>query len=315
MINLFNFNKFVFSNLLTYFCSILLLNSCNISSSNMDITIDIQGHRGCRGLMPENTIPAFLHAIDLGVNTLELDVIATKEDMVFVSHEPFFNHEISTANDGREINKENEKTFNIYTMTAEEIKSFDVGLKVHPKFPLQKKMSAVKPTLIEMVSATESYIDLNNLSKIRYNIEIKREPQNDKVFHPKMNHFADLVCNELGDLGILDRTTVQCFDVETLKYIHNKYPNIDLVYLVMDANPFKENVNSLGFIPSVYSPYFTLVTEELVNYGDQNSMKIIPWTVNKEEDINLMLDLMVDGIISDFPDKLIEIVESRKANI
>ncbi len=313
MINLFNLKECVFSNMTVYLCSILILTSCNISSSNMGNTIDIQGHRGCRGLMPENTIPAFIHAVNLGVNTLELDVVATKQSVVIVSHEPFFNHEISSDPNGKEINKENEKTFNVYTMTTSEIKSMDVGLKVHPRFPLQKKMSSVKPTLSEMVSAVELHVELNNLPKIRYNIEIKREPQNDEIYHPKMNLFADLVCNELESLGILKRTTVQCFDVETLKYIHNKYPKIDLVYLVMNTNPFIENVNNLGFIPAVYSPYFKLVSNELVKYGNQNVMKIIPWTVNEEEDIMTMLDLKVDGIISDYPDKVIEIVESRKA--
>jgi glycerophosphoryl diester phosphodiesterase len=295
-----------------YLWSILIITSCNISSSNMDKTIDIQGHRGCRGLMPENTIPAFIHAIDLGVNTLELDVIATKKGIIYVSHEPFFNHEIATNEGNTEITKENEKKYNMYSMSAEHIMAVDVGMKPHPRFPLQKKIRVNKPRLKEMVEDVEAYTKTKGLANIKYNIEIKREPQNDEVFHPKMEKFADFVCKELKDLGILDRTTVQCFDLETLQYVHQKYPNIDLVYLVMDTNPFEENVNKLGFTPAVYSPYFKLVTEELVNYGNQNSMKIIPWTVNEEEDINLMLDLKVDGIISDYPDKLIEIVESRK---
>ncbi|MFT4533362.1 MAG: glycerophosphoryl diester phosphodiesterase [Saprospiraceae bacterium] len=311
----FTFNRTTFSNLAVYLCLILLISSCNIFSSNMGSTIDIQGHRGCRGLMPENTIPAFIHAINLGVNTLELDVVATKEGVIFVSHEPFFSHEISTAPSGEEITKENERAYNIYTMTANEVKSIDVGTKINSRFLLQKKMSVVKPTLREMVTSVESYVKSNNLADILYNIEIKREPQNDEIFHPKMEIFADLVCNELAQLGILDRTTVQCFDIETLKYLHGKYPKIDLVYLVMDTNPFEENLDRLGFLPAVYSPYFKLVTEELVKYGNKKSIKIIPWTVNEEEDINLMLDLNVDGIISDYPDKLIEIEASRKASL
>jgi glycerophosphoryl diester phosphodiesterase len=276
-------------------------------------SIDIQGHRGCRGLMPENTIPAFLHAIDLGVNTLELDVVATKENVVYVSHEPFFNHEISSEPNGKEITIANEKQYNMYNMSMEEIAAIDVGLKPHPRFSVQKKLAAVKPTLASMVQEVEYYIKNNNLSPILYNIEIKREPQNDHIYHPEMSHFADLVCNELKELDILDRTTVQCFDVETLKYIHNQYPDIDLVYLVMDTNPFEMNVNNLGFVPAVYSPYFKLVTPDLISYGKNKGMKIIPWTVNEEEEIISMLDMKVDGIISDYPDRLIEIVESRKS--
>ena len=279
----------------------------------MQIEIDIQGHRGCRGLMPENTLPAFLHAVDLGVHTLELDVVVTKNGEVIVSHEPFFNHEITTEPNGVLVTKGNEKSYNMYNMSIEEIKSFDVGLKVHPRFPFQKKIRVVKPTLCEMVKEVEAYIMSNSLAKINYNIEIKREPQHDGVFHPEMKLFADLVCDELKSLNILDRTTVQCFDVKTLKYLNGKYPKIDLDYLVMDTNPFKENITNLGFIPTVYSPYFKLVTPELVEYGNLNNMKIIIWTVNEEEDIKAMLDLKVDGIISDYPDRLIEIVESRKS--
>ncbi len=274
--------------------------------------IDIQGHRGCRGLMPENTIPAFLHAIDLGVHTLELDVVATKEGVVIVSHEPFFNHEIASGPKGEEITKENEKNYNMYNMSIDEIKSMDVGKKLHPRFPLQKKIGVVKPTLGEMVISVETYVETNNLTGINYNIEIKREPQNDDVFHPKMQMFADLVCEELRSLKILERTTVQCFDVETLKYIHEKYAEIDLVYLVLDTNTFNENISNLGFIPAVYSPHFKLVTPELVEYGNLKQMKIIPWTVNEEEDIHAMINLNVDGIISDYPDKLIEIIESKE---
>jgi len=285
--------------------------SCNLPSANMENIMDIQGHRGCRGLMPENTIPAFLHAIELGVNTLELDVVATKEGVVFVSHEPFFNHEISTGPNGEEVNKENEKGYNMFNMSIDEIKAMDVGLKPHPRFPLQKRIAVSKPTLKEMVTAVESYVESNSLSKIRYNIEVKYEPQNDGIFHPEMDRFADLVCNELRSLNILERTTVQCFNVETLQYINLKYPNINLVYLVLDTNPFADNVNNLGFIPAVYSPYFKLVTTELVDYANLHKMKIIPWTVNEAEDIESMIDLKVHGIISDYPDKLIEIIESR----
>ena len=290
---------------------VILSSSCNLSNVEMNHNIDIQGHRGCRGLMPENTIPAFLHAVDLGVNTLELDVVATKEGEIIVSHEPFFNHELATGPSGEEVNTDNEKSYNMYEMLLGQIASIDVGMKPHPRFPLQKKIRVSKPTLREMVGTVEKYVSDNDLPVIFYNIEIKREPQNDGIFHPEMSKFADLVCKELQSLDILDRTTVQCFDVETLQYLHKKFPKIQLVYLVMDTNPFEENVQNLGFVPAVYSPYYKLVSKDLVTYGNTKNMKIIPWTVNAEEDMEAMLDLKVDGIISDYPDKLIEIVESR----
>ena len=140
----------------------------------MRTDIDVQGHRGCRGLRPENTITAFKKAVDIGVNTLELDVVVNKYNDVIVSHEPFFNHEIATGPNGEEINEKNEKEFNLYLMTLEEIQSFDVGLKLHPRFKNQKKVGVKKPTLREMVIVIEAYIKDLDYEPIFYNIEIKR---------------------------------------------------------------------------------------------------------------------------------------------
>ncbi len=282
--------------------------SCENSLSNKNEMIDIQGHRGCRGLFPENTIPAFKHALDLGVHTLELDVVATKEGIVYVSHEPFFNHEIATAPNDVEITKENEKSHNMYLLSATEIETYDVGIKPVVRFPNQKKMAVTKPKLYQMVKEIEAYGKLNDLDPILYNIEIKREPQNDDVFHPKMEVFADLVIDELKELNILDRTTVQCFDVPTLQYIHKKHNNVALVYLVMDMNGHEKNIDSLGFSPAVYSPYYKLVDEKMITYAKANEVKIIPWTVNEKVDMKKLIDLGVDGIISDYPDRLIQIV-------
>ena len=119
---------------------------------------DKQGHRGCRGLMPENTIPAMLHALDLNVTTLELDVVITKDKQVVVSHEPFFNHDISTKPNGKAVNVIEEKGLNIFQMTYEQVKTYDVGLKPHPRFPQQKKIAAVKPLLRDLFDSVSVYL-------------------------------------------------------------------------------------------------------------------------------------------------------------
>src|SRR5687768_4410221 len=129
--------------------------SCN-SSKLMPGTspgFDKQGHRGCRGLMPENTIAAMLKAIDLGVTTLETDIAITKDKQPILSHEPFFNHEITTKPDGSFVTEAEEKSLNIYKMDYEQVKSFDVGLKPHPRFPHQQKIKAIKPLLEEMIES------------------------------------------------------------------------------------------------------------------------------------------------------------------
>lgn len=289
------------------FCLIATFYSCNNTVQDMDI----QGHRGCRGLLPENTIPGFIKAIDLGVNTLELDVVVTKAGDVIISHEPFFNHELGTPPDGFDITELNEKSHNLYPLTLAEIQSYDVGLKPHPRFPIQKKIKVYKPSLDEMVEKVESYAQSENIDPLLYNIEIKRVPEHDGIFHPKMEDFADIVCDKIMSLGILERTTVQCFDVETLKYVHKKYPKYRLVYLIQNMEPVEENIEKLGFKPYVYSPYYQLVTSNLIDYCRKENIKLIPWTVNEETDIENMFDLGVDGIISDYPDKVIEIKLSR----
>ena len=168
----------------------LPISSCNLKSSIMPANIDVQGHRGCRGLRPENTIAAFKKAVDIGVNTLELDVVVNKFNDVIVSHEPFFNHEIATGPNGEEISEKNEKEFNMYSMTLEEIQSYDVGLKLHPRFLNQKKVGVKKPTLREMVNDIEAYIKTHNYKPLAYNIEIKRVKQHDGVFHPDMKNIC-----------------------------------------------------------------------------------------------------------------------------
>ena len=292
---------------LAFLC--LALPNCNSKSTPMNSEIDIQGHRGCRGLRPENTTVAFKKAIDIGVKTLELDVVVNKYNDVIISHEPFFNHEISTKPNGELISEEEERNYNMYEMSLDEIQSYDVGMKVHPKYAVQKKMKAVKPTLGEMVKAVEDYVEKGNFPLPEYNIEIKRVKDQDDVFHPRMEVFADVVCNEIIKLGIAKRTTVQCFDFETLQYVNTKYPEFRLVLLIMNRTSAEDNIAELGFKPWAYSPYFKLVSHDLVGYGNKEGIKIIPWTVNEETDILNMMNLGVDGIISDYPDRVVELVE------
>lgn len=291
---------------------IVSLTACENLNNKMVDNLDIQGHRGCRGLMPENTVAGFIKAIDLGVNTLEMDVVVNSNGDVFVSHEPFFNHEIAITPDGTEITEETEKSHNMYPLSVEEIKAYDVGSKKHPRFPIQKKMESSKPLLKEVVAASERYSKQNGITPLLYNIEIKRKAEHDGVYHPEMKNFADVVCAEIRRCGIMDRTTVQCFDVPTLQYIHETYPNVKLVYLIENTNPFEENLKLLGFQPEVYSPYFQLVTEDLLSYSKKKGMKVIPWTVNEVVDIEKLIDDAVDGIISDYPDKVIEIWMSKQ---
>lgn len=110
-------------------------------SCNQEQNIDIQGHRGCRGLLPENSMPAFIRAIELGVHTLELDLAISKDKKVVVSHEPFMSRKICLYASGNEILQSMDMKYNLYEMTYDEIKQFDCGLKFHPDYPNQAKIS------------------------------------------------------------------------------------------------------------------------------------------------------------------------------
>ena len=295
---------------LTFLLPLLLTINCtNLKHSNaqsdlLNEGLRKQGHRGCRGLMPENTIPAMLKAIELGVTTLEMDVVITKDMQVVVSHEPFFNHEISAKPDGSFVTEEEEKSLNIYQMTYGKVKTYDVGLKPHPRFPKQKKMAVYKPLLSELFKQVEEYTASKKLSAIYYNIEIKSTNLTDGVYHPAPKEFVDLVMAVIGKSGLNGRVVLQSFDNRPLQYLHKQYPKMLSALLIedYDKRSFEEQVKELGFTPSIYSPAYQLVDKNLVEKCHFQKMKIIPWTVNDKATIDKLFLVGVDGIISDYPD-------------
>lgn len=287
----------------------LLLFSCRPQKTDMK-HVDIQGHRGCRGLVPENTIPAFKRALSIGVHTLELDVVINGDGDVLVSHEPFFNHEISTAPGGHLITESEELEHNVYRLSQAEIEKYDVGLRPHPRFELQKKMSVTKPLLSEVVRQSEAYAKVEGRTAPLYNIEIKRRSDADGLYHPTYDVFADKVIQAIDDYGIAERTTVQCFDVPTLQYVHQKYPKTKLVYLIENQEGLDRNLEKLGFMPHVYSPYYKLVDIAMIETCHQKGILVIPWTINEAKDVEKLIRLGVDGIISDYPDMALEVYQS-----
>lgn len=271
--------------------------------------IDIQGHRGCRGLLPENSIPAFKKAIDLGVNTLELDVCISKDKKVVVSHEPWFNYEFSTSPTGEPITKENQRSFNLYEMNYDEIRKYDVGQKKNPRFAQQQTSPTYKPTLESTVDEVSAYLRMQNKDSVRYNIEIKRSPKADNVFHPPGEEFVDLVVGVVNRKGIAGLSTLQSFDVEVLQLLAARKTGYKIALLTESSENYKEKFESLGFVPDILSPFFGMVDRDLIRFARRNRMKVVPWTVNEKEDMERILLLGVDGIISDYPDRVLEAIK------
>lgn len=271
-------------------------------------TFDKQGHRGCRGLMPENTLPAMLKAVDLGVTTLEMDIVFTKDKVAILSHEPFFNHDITTGPDGKHIEEEAEKNFNIYQMSFEETQRYDVGLKPHPRFPNQQKMKATKPSLASVIDSVENYVTIHHLAKVDYNIETKTNPKTDNIYHPAPAEFVEQLMQVIKSKGIENRVIIQSFDFRTLQVLHANYPAIKTALLTENfiQRNLETQLDLLGFTPTIYSPAHLLVTKSLIDACHAKKIKIIPWTVNNVAAINKLKRLGVDGIISDYPNLLNE---------
>lgn len=263
-----------------------------------------QGHRGCRGWLPENSIPAFQKALDLGV-VLEMDVCISKDGQVVVSHEPYMNALFCTKPDGTPVTKEEEKQLNLFEMNYAEIKQFDSGKRGNVNFPKQEKRATYKPLLSEVLTLAESYRKKSG-KPVYYNIEIKSDSSEYGISQPKtVAIFSDLVYREIMLKVPAEFITLQSFDFAVLKYWNasmrsGKFKKVALSALVTRKSP--ENViKELGFVPDIYSSFFQSLTKEQVEKCHNLQMKVIPWTVNEAKDIEQVTAMGVDGIITDYP--------------
>lgn len=269
---------------------------------------EVHGHRGCRGLLPENTIPAFVKAAELGVDWLELDVVISGDSQIIVSHEPWMSHVICTDAEGNPIAEKNEQSFNLYRMTAAEISAFDCGGLEHPRFPEQEQRRARKPTLREVMEAVEEAVLLSGASP-GFNIEIKSDPALYGSFQPRPDAFARLVLNEIEALGIAERCIIQSFDPAALIAAHSIHPELTYALLVDNTDGLHANLQRIDFVPAIYSPHFRLADEALRDELRDRGIQLVVWTVNEPSDIKRMIALGANGIISDYPDRVLRALE------
>ena len=285
--------KLLIVGLLTLFCSKSMLAQTQ--------KVVKQGHRGARGLMPENTIASMKTALDWGATVLELDVVISRDKQVVVSHDPYMLSSISLKPGGDSISVSEEKNLILYAMDYADIKKYDVGSKYHPHFPEQKKFKAYKPLLSELIDSVNSYAKEKGMPAPVYNIEIKSQAKTDGIHQPAPAEFVDLVVAICISRNILEKMNIQSFDVRPLRVIHEKYPSIKIGYLTANAKSISENLEDLGFVPHIYSPQYKTVTKATVQECHDKKMKIIPWTVNTKPEIISLIELGVDGIITDYP--------------
>lgn len=256
---------------------------------------ELHGHRGCRGLYPENSLPGFIAAINFGVDVLEMDVCITKDKKVVLSHEPYFNPEICKA----------DSAVNIYKLNYNEIKKIDCGSLGNPKFPEQQKIPVYKPLLSEVIDSVERYCKRNNLGLPKYNIELKSDPTQYNISQPEPNEFVRLVHQTINGTGIYIRTYIQSFDPAILRAYKKIHPLVNKALLVENNLGLLANIRKAGIMPAIYSPYYEMVTQSLIDSCHLMGLKIIPWTVNEPAIAQDLLDMGVDGIITDYPNRML----------
>jgi glycerophosphoryl diester phosphodiesterase len=263
----------------------------------------LQGHRGARGLFPENSLLGFEKALEIPeVSTLELDLCVTADDQLIVSHEPWLNEYICTIIDSSSGGID----YNLYKMTYDSIQQFDCGSKGHPDFPKQQLATAKKPLLKELFAM----IDEKGLRWPNFNIEIKARRKGDDVYHPRPKKFAALVVEALNELNqaypeaeVLNKVSVQSFDLRVLREVRKTALPVKLSLITEKAaNPAKE-MDALGFPVDIYSPSYELVTPQLISWCHFRQIAVIPWTINDLEEMQNLVDMGVDGVISDYPNK------------
>ncbi len=287
------------------FCFLLLI-SINTFAQTTRV-VEIEGHRGARGLLPENTIPSFLKALEYGVEWIELDLVVSADGKLVVSHEPWFSHVISLDKRGLPITEEKEKEYNIYRMKYSEIKLYDVGSIGNKGFPEQQKMKVAKPLLKDVFKAVNDYAKKNKLKPVRFNIEIKSKPEWDNIYTPVPPVFAKMVYDEILKHKMEKQVIVQSFDVRPLQEIRKLPVKLPIALLVMNKDGVEKNIAGLGFDPDTYSPHFSLVDEATVKYLRARNIKIVPWTVNEIADLERMKRFDLDGIITDYPDRAVKV--------
>ena len=278
--------------------SILLMNC-----TRPERTLDLQGHRGARGLFPENSLLGFEKALEIPeVSTLELDLCVTADHELVISHEPWFNETICTLKDSAHEGP----LFSLYKMTYDSIKAFDCGSKGHPDFPEQQNAIQSKPLLKDLFAMIAD----KGLRWPNFNIEIKSHRKGDHVYHPGPKKFAAAVAKTLYELNeaypeadVFNKVCIQSFDPRALREVRKTALPVKLSLITeKTADPAKE-MNALGFPVDIYSPSYELVTPELISWCHFRQIAVIPWTINDVSEMQKLVDMGVDGIISDYPNK------------
>jgi len=274
---------------------------------------EVHGHRGCRGLLPENTLTAFHRALELGVDALELDVVVSQDGQLVISHEPWLSAKLGRGLQGDLIDPARERSYNLYQMLYAAIAQCPVGEWPHPDFPSQQPVFSHRPLLTEVLHQAEIWCQQLGRPAVHYSVEIKSTPEGDGTFHPAPAVFVDLALAVLQTAGVTARTTLLSFDLRVLQAARQAKPDLALCLLIEDyLPPVTELFTQLGFEPTTFGPDFHLLsatTIEAIRAAYPN-LRLVPWTVNSPAELQLVHSWGVDGITTDYPDRLLALLGS-----
>ena len=260
------------------------------------------GHRGTRGLMPENTIPAMTKCLEAGANTIEMDVHITRDGQVLVYHDASFNPDYTTMPDGSDIPKEQRKAYTFYQMNYAQVRPFIIGAKPYAAYPQQQRLASYTPLLSELIDSVENYTKAHSLARAYYLIEVKSNEKTDGFEQPAPEEYMNILMDVLRPKKLGSRLIIQSFDMRPLQVLHRRYPEVKLGFLTADKKKsLEENIKALGFTPAFYNPIDNLVTPELVRQCHAAKMLIEPWVVNTAAAMKTFKNMGVDGIITDYP--------------
>ena len=294
---------------------------------------DLQGHRGARGLMPENTLAGFTHALALGVTTLELDLGVSKDGHLVISHDSALTPALTRDPGGKWLTTPGPA---INDLSLEQLQAYDVG-RLNPesrnarRFPHQQAVDGERiPTLAQVLALPRR----SGSGPVRLNIETKLNPLRPHMT-PAPEEFARILVDQLRGAGATGRVTVQSFDWRTLQRIQSLAPELTTAYLTAEQK-WLDNVQTGqpgvspwtagmdvddfgGSIPrlikqaggDIWSPYFRDLNRARLKEARALGLRVIVWTVNEAPDMHKLMDMGVDGIISDYPDRLREVVRQR----
>lgn len=280
---------------------------------------DLQGHRGARGLAPENTLAAFERALEIGVSTLETDLHLSADGVLVLHHDPALNPDLTRDAQGRWLDA---PTPRLKSLTLAQLRHYDVGRLRHGSrstadFPSQQPRDGQRiPTLASLFSLVKTY----GADGVRFNLEVKMHPQRPHE-RPPWEAIVDALLAELKAAGMAGRVTVQGFDWRALQRVQQLAPELPTAYLSSQSPRFDTIADGTwtaglrladhGSVPrmvkaaggTIWSPNFNDLSEALVQEAHALGLRVLPWTVNETADMERMIAWGVDGLITDYPDR------------